>query len=134
MQPENRASSPRQQAGVRELDSGRGNPPQFLPSIHIRAQEEVGPVQSWGGELGARNSGWQARSQGAPGPPRRLVRTSLDCHPRGPPGGLAQPGGTALGLSPVPPGWVGPSLAGSRLPAGLGRTLPPARQGAEGAG
>lgn len=57
MQPGSGASITKATGRSPRIGLGAGQPPEFLPKIHIRTQEEVGPVQSWGGELGARNPG-----------------------------------------------------------------------------
>lgn len=97
---------------------GAGRPPESLPAAHIRAQEGVGLTLS-------RSPGQEpappiCQVPGRARAPGRLVPTS--------PGRLARPHPAAVGPRPARPCPTRPSLAGPRLPAGLGRTSPPARR------
>lgn len=108
---------------------GAGRPREALSRAQIRTQEGVGPAPSRGPEPGPGSPGI-CQVPGRARAPGRLVPTSPAAAPEAP---------TAASLSPtqllwgcVLPSPARPSLAGPRLPAGLGRTSPPARQGAEG--
>lgn len=97
------------------------------PDAHIRAQEGVGPALSRGPEPGTGSPGI-CQVPGRARAPGWLVPTSLAAAPGAPTADWLGP--TQLLWGRVLPGR--PSPAGPRLPAGLGRTSPPARRGAEG--
>lgn len=123
-----RVWSPGQQAGVHLHDWGRGGPRSITPpDAHIRAQEGVGPALSRGPEPGTGSPGI-CQVPGRARAPGWLVPTSLAAAPGAPTADWLGP--TQLLWGRVLPGR--PSPAGPRLPAGLGRTSPPARRGAEG--
>lgn len=112
---------------------GAERPPES-PDAHIRAQEGVGPALSRGPEPGAGSPGI-CQVPGRARAPGRLVSTGPGRRPRGPHGRLARPHPAARAAScQARPGPARPSPAGPHLPAGLGRTSPLARRGAEGAG
>lgn len=107
---------------------GAGRPPEYHPpDAHIRAQEGVGPALSRGPEPGTGSPGI-CQVPGRARAPGWLVPTSLAAAPGAPTADWLGP--TQLLWGRVLPGR--PSPAGPRLPAGLGRTSPPARRGAEG--
>lgn len=101
--PESGAWSLWQQARVRALDGGRGDPREALPDAHIRAQEGVGSALSRGPEPGAGSPGI-CQVPGRARAPGRLVPTSPGRRLRGPHGRLAQPHPVALGRRPARPG------------------------------
>lgn len=110
-------------------EPGAGRPRVALSRAHIRTQEGVGPAPSRGREPGPGSPGI-CQVPGRARAPGRLVPTSPAAAPEAPT--AASLGPTQLLCGCVLPGPARPSLAGPRLPAGLGRTSPPARQGAEG--